>query len=92
MWTPTDHWLEITIETLWRWEGWLAQGALQGEKYLREIVAASCTLTLPSILFPSFTKYSLTQAVCFMTRRLERGGGFHLADASFNKDWGNLSN
>lgn len=20
MWTPTDHWLEITIETLGRWE------------------------------------------------------------------------
>lgn len=38
MWTPTDHWLEITIETLGRWEGWLAQGALQGEKYLRESV------------------------------------------------------
>lgn len=39
MWTPTDHWLEITIETLGRWEGWMAQGALQGEniygKYLR---------------------------------------------------------
>lgn len=31
MWTPTDHWLEITIETLGRWEGWMAQGALQGE-------------------------------------------------------------
>lgn len=39
MWTPTDHWLEITIETLGRWEGWMAQGALRGEniygKYLR---------------------------------------------------------
>lgn len=38
MWTPTDHWLEITIETLGRWEGWLARGALRGEKQLRERV------------------------------------------------------
>lgn len=27
MWTPTDHWLEITIETLGRWEGWMCSGA-----------------------------------------------------------------
>lgn len=26
MWTPTDHWLEITIETLGRWEGWMCSG------------------------------------------------------------------
>lgn len=26
MWTPTDHWLEITIETLGRWEGWMCTG------------------------------------------------------------------
>lgn len=26
MWTPTDHWLEITIETLGRREGWMCTG------------------------------------------------------------------
>ena len=49
MWTPTDHWLEITIETLGRWEGWMAQGALQGEKYLPPLLLEIYNLIVASL-------------------------------------------
>lgn len=50
MWTPTDHWLEITIETLGRWEGWMAQGALQGENITGKYL---CNLIVPSFFLPA---------------------------------------
>lgn len=45
MWTPTDHWLEITIETLGRWEGWMCSGRAI-EKYPLKIFPL-CTYGIP---------------------------------------------
>lgn len=86
MWTPTDHWLEITIETLGRWEGWTARGAPQGHNIYGEI---SRTSTSASFFLPPQNILN----VSFMTmhpRERGRGEGCHLPAASFNKDWGKL--
>jgi len=68
MWTPTDHWLEITIETLGRWEGWMAQGALQGENITGKYL---CNLIVP----PFFFQQIFFSYIPVMTRHLKREEG-----------------
>lgn len=68
MWTPTDHWLEITIETLGRREGGMAgSGRTDG----REISASLRPYTVA--LLPIFSIIFLTRLPRDETFREEEG-------------------
>jgi len=87
------HLLIIGWKLLYKHSGGGRDGWLGRKKYLREI-SASCNLIASFSFLFSFTKCCVNIFRYLFHDEVfrERRGGCHLSDASFNKDWGNLSN